>query len=349
MKNNVFRAVAALLMLMASAGMWAQERIVNPEISYAGTPKQYTIGGIAVTGVDGYEDFMLAGISGLSVGDQVEIPGQRITDATKKYWRHGLFSKVSISVDSIVNNLVYLKISLALRPRVASINYIGLKKSERKDMEEKLGLLKGAQITPNMINRAKILAKGYFEDKGYKEAEVEIQQRDDVMNPNQVILDVHIDKHEKMKVKKIILKGNKMLSDRKIKGGLILKGALKKLHETGDILNLFKSKKYTPDRYKEDKQNLIDKYYELGYRDATILADSVWTVDDKHVNVFFEIEEGQKYYIRNITWVGNTVYPADYLSRVLGMKKGDVYNQKLMKKRLSEDDDAVGNNYWNNG
>ena len=327
----------------------AQDVIVNPDISYAGTPRQLEIGGLAVKGVEGYEDYVLTGLSGLSVGQTISVPGTEITEAVKRYWKHGLFSKVAITADSIVGQKVYLCIHLATRPRVSTINYNGLKKSERDDMETKLGIMKGAQITPNMIDRAKILAKKYFDDKGYKNAEIDIVQRDDVTGKNQVILDVNIDKKAKMKVRQIIFDGNEQLSDSKIKGNLIAKGAFGKINEAGKFKNIFKSKKFTPERYAEAKKALIDKYNELGFRDATILVDSVWTVDDKHVSVYVKLDEGQKYYLRNITWVGNTVVSSDYLSAVLGMKKGDVYNQKHMKKRLSEDDDAVGNYYWNNG
>ena len=347
--NRIIGCLTLLAALLFSIGAVAQEKIVNPEISYAGTPRSGVIGGIAVSGVEGYEDYMLTGISGLTVGQKIELPGQEITEAVKRYWKHGLFSNVQIAADSIVGDKIYLHFYLALRPRVSTINYIGVKKSEREDLETKLGLLKGNQITPNMIDRAELLAKNYFDDKGYKNAEINIRQRDDVTAKNQVILDVEIDKKEKMKVRQIIIEGNKNLSDSKIKGGLFTKGAFTKTHEAGKLSTFLKSKKYTPERYKTDKQNLIDKYNELGYRDATIIEDSVWNVDDKHVSIYLKVDEGKKYYIRNITWVGNTVFSTDYLSRLLGMKKGDVYNQKFMHKRLSEDDDAVGNEYWNNG
>ena len=327
----------------------AQEKIVNPDISYAGTPRLCIIGGINVHGVEGYEDYMLTGLSGLQVGQQISLPGSEITEAVKRYWRHGLFSKVTISADSIVGDTVYLALNLALRPRVSTINYYGIKKSEREDMEAKLGIMKGSQITPNMIDRAKILAKKYFDDKGYKNAEINIQQRDDVTGKNQVILDVNIDKHDKMKIREIIIEGNKSLKSSKIKGGLFKKGVLTKMNEAGKLSSFLKSKKFTDERYKTAKQNLIDKYNELGYRDMTIVEDSVWNVDENHVNIYMKIDEGQKYYIRNITWVGNTVISSDDLNRMLGMKTGDVYNQKQLNKRLSEDDDAVGNYYWNNG
>jgi outer membrane protein insertion porin family len=329
--------------------MQAQDKIINPDISYAGTPRTFILGGINVTGVEGYEDYVLTGISGLTVGQNITVPGTDISDAVKRYWRHGLFSKVTMAADSIVGDKLYLHISLAVRPRVSTINYEGLKKSEREDMEQKLGLLKGSQLTPNMIDRAKILAQKYFDDKGYKNAEIDIRQREDVSAKNEVILDVIVDKKEKMKVHKITIDGNEQLTDKQIKGSLFTKGAFSKTHEAGKIGNIFKSKKFTPERWKTDKQNLIDKYNEHGFRDANILKDSVSNYDVKHVDVYVQVEEGKKYYIRNITWVGNTVYTTDQLSRVLGMKKGDVYNQKLLNKRLSEDEDAVGNLYWNNG
>ena len=347
--NRIKGYLILLALLFLSMGTIAQEKIVNPEISYAGMPKTYILGGMTVSGVKDYEDYMLTGVSGLTVGQEIDVPGQDITDAVKRYWRHGLFSKAQVAADSIVGNKIYLHFYLALRPRVSTINYNGIKKSEREDMEAKLGLLKGSQITPNMIDRAKQLAKNYFEDKGYKNVDIEIRQRDDVTNNNHVILDVDIDKKEKMKVRSIIIDGNENLADSKIKGGLFKKGAFAKTHEAGKLSSFLKSKKYTPERYKTDKQNLIDKYNELGYRDAEIVEDSVWNEDQKHVNIYIKVNEGKKYYIRNINWVGNTIFTTDYLSRLLGMKSGDVYNQKLMRKRLSEDDDAVGNEYWNRG
>lgn len=344
--RKVFPVVALCLCGLNAS---AQGKIVYPDISYAGTPKTLVLGGINVSGIEGYEDYMLAGISGLSVGQEIMVPGNEITDAVKRYWRHGLFSDVKISADSIVGDKIYLHVSLAMRPRVSVINYVGLKKSEREDMENKLGLLKGAQITPNMIDRAKILAKRYFDDKGFKNADIEIRQRDDVSNKNQVILDVIIDKKEKMKVRDIIIEGNAQLPSRKIKGGFLRKGAFAKTHEAGKLSSLFKAKKFTPERWAADKKKLIEKYNELGFRDATILEDTVWNADEKHVNIHIKVNEGKKYYLRNVTWVGNTVYSTDYLNALLGMKKGDVYDQKLLNKRLTEDEDAVGNQYWNHG
>ncbi len=349
--NNIYNKVLTLLAvaLFHCGTLSAQDKIVNPDISYAGTPRTCVIGGLRAKGVKDYEEYVLTSISGLDVGQEITIPGTAITEAIKRYWKHGLFSQVAITADSIVGEKVYLSIHLALRPRVSAINYYGLKKSEREDMEEKLGIMKGGQITPNMLDRAKLLAKNYFDAKGYKNAEVEIVQRDDVTGTNQVILDVNIDKKEKIKVESITIEGNHNLSDKKIKGGLFSKGVFKKTREAGKLSSFLKSKKFIPEKYEEDKLNLIAKYNELGYRDMVILEDSVWNVSDNRVSIYLKIDEGRKYYIRNITWVGNTVATTDFLNHKLGMKKGDVYNQKLLNDRLKDDEDAVGNYYWNNG
>ena len=349
MYYNRTKILAAIMVMAYSIASNAQDKIIHPDITYAGTPRTVVIDGLTVSGMDGYEDYMLTSISGLAVGQRISVPGTEITDAVKRYWKHGLFSDVSISADSLVGNKIYLNIALKPRPRVSEINYIGLKKTEREDMEKKLGMIKGGQITPNMIDRAKILAKKYFDDKGFKNADIDIRQRNDVTQKNQVILDVVIDKKEKMKVRNIIIDGNESLKDSKIKGGLFTKGAFAKTHEAGKLSSFLKAKKFTPERWKEDKKKLIEKYNELGYRDATILKDSVWNVDPKHVSIYIKVDEGQKYFIRNIHWVGNTVYTSDFLGNVLGMESGDVYNQKLMGKRLTEDDDAVGNLYYNHG
>lgn len=315
----------------------------KPVILYSGTPKRYEIADIQVEGVPNYEDYILIGLSGLAVGQTITVPGDDITQAIKRYWRHGLFSNVQITAEKIVDDKIYLKITLAQRPRISEINYHGVKKSEREDLESRLGLVRGSQVTPNLIDRAKLLIQRYFDDKGFKNAEVVISQRDDVSNENQVIVDVNIDKKEKVKVHEINIIGNEALSDSKIKR------VMKKTNEKGKLRNLFRTKKFVPENYEADKQLIIDKYNELGYRDARIVRDSVSNYDERTVDVFIEIEEGEKYYLRNITWVGNTLYPSDFLNQVLRMESGDVYNQKLLTERTQTDEDAVGNLYYNRG
>ena len=322
---------------------------VKPTVEYTRVPRSYVIGGIAVEGAKNYDDYMLIGLSGLSVGQKVDIPGDEITSAVKRFWRNGLFSNVSIEADSVVDGKVYLRIKLTQRPRVSQINYTGVKKGEREDLESRIGLLKDNQLTPNMVDRAKYLIKKYFDEKGYKNAEVEILQRDDVTAPDRTIVDIHIDKKEKVKIHSITIEGNQALSTKKIKGTMFIPGVFKKTNEKGRPGSWFRPKKYIEEKYKADKENLIKKYNELGYRDAVILADSVWAHDDKTVNIYVKVEEGQKYYLRNIEWVGNTIYSTDRLNYLLRMKRGDVYNQTKLEERLSTDEDAVGNLYYNNG
>ena len=315
----------------------------KPVILYSGTPKKYEIADIKVEGVKNYEDYVLIGLSGLSVGQTITVPGDEITGAIKRYWKHGLFSNVQITAEKIEGNKIWLKISLTQRPRIADVRYHGVKKSERTDLESKLGMVKGMQITPNTVDRAKTLIKRYFDDKGFKNAEVIIAQKDDPSNENQVIVDIDIDKKEKIKVHAIHITGNSAIKTSK------LKKVMKKTNEKGKLLNLFRTKKFVPENFEADKQLIIDKYNELGYRDAMIVKDSVAQYDEKTVDVYMDIDEGQKYYLRNVTWVGNTLYPSEQLNFLLRMKKGDVYNQKLLGERTSTDDDAIGNLYYNNG
>lgn len=321
----------------------------KPTVVY-GQSRKIEIGGINVKGVDNYEDNILISLSGLTVGEQISIPGDEITDAIKRYWKHGLFSSARIDADSIVNDKVYLTIHLAMRPRVSKININGVKKSEREDLEQKMGLIKGNQITPNMIDKAKFVIKNYYSDKGFKNAECQIVQRDDTSSTqHMIIVDVNIDKKEKVKVHKIYITGNDNIKRKKFDGNFFSGGLLKNTNEKG-FKSLFKKQKFVADKFKEDKDKVIEKYNELGYRDANIYADSVIDLGDNTVDVYLHIDEGQKYYIRNISWVGNTIYTTDDLNnKILRMKKGDVYNQTHIRKRLNEDDDAVGNYYYNEG
>ena len=339
-----------LMLAIALAGLtkgYAQENTKKPIIMY-GQPRTVEIGGMKVVGVSNIEDYALLSISGLSIGQQIKLPGDDITNAVKRYWRHGLFSSVKIEADSIVDDKVYLKIILAMRPRVSELNFEGIKKSEREDLEQKIGLIKGSQINPNMVDRAKLIIKNYFDEKGFKNAEVDIIQRDDTARHDETIVDIIIDKNEKVKVNKIHITGNDNIPRKKFTGNFFSGGLLKKTNEKG-FKSLFKTKKFIEEKYEEDKERVIEKYNELGFRDAQIVADSVVDLGNNLVDVYIHIDEGQRYYIRDITWVGNTVFTTDGLNNVLKMKKGDVYNQAHLHKRLNTDDDAVGNFYYNKG
>lgn len=343
-----YRLYTLFLLIICVTELFAQSgKIVNPTILYSGSPRKYEIGGINLRGVDNLEPYILIGISGLSVGDVVTVPGDDITNAIRLYWKYGLFSDVSIVADSIVDGKIYLGINLKQRPRVSQVNVNGIKKKEREDIESQIGIIKGNQITPNMVDQARNIIKRYYEDKGYKNAEVNIRQRPDVTNDNLVIVDVDIDKKEKIKVHKIIIDGVSALSPKKVKY------TMKKTREKTTLRNFWhtflRSKKFTPERYEGDKNLILERYNELGYRDAMIEKDSVSRYDDNSVDIYIKINEGKQYYLRSIKWVGNSVFPTAYLDAVLGMRPGDVYNQKLLEERLFEDEDAIRKIYYNQG
>ncbi|MDR0844780.1 MAG: outer membrane protein assembly factor BamA [Tannerella sp.] len=322
-----------------------------PIISYSSTPKRDTIAGIKVTGVKNYEDFVLISFSGLAVGDVIEIPGAEITDATKRFWKQGLFSDVRIVATREKDKKIWLEIQLKQRPRISELHYNGVKKGERTDLEAKLGLRKGQTITPNVADKAKILIQKYFDAKGFKNVETEIVQKDDLSKEGEVIVDINIDKNEKTRIHEIHIQGNEALTD------FILKKAMKKTNERFSLmkrfktsfLEIFSTKKFTTEEYEKDKKNLIEKYGEYGYRDAKLLSDSIVNINEKFVDVYLNINEGDKYFLKDIQFVGNTKYPTETLETLLNMKAGDVYNQKKLQERLHSDDDAVANVYMNNG
>lgn len=347
--NNITKQLVILMtMLVTILPVEAQNNEQSKPVVVYGQNRKVEIGGITVDGVQNYDDNILIGLSGLTIGETISFPGDEITDAVKRYWKHGLFSNVKIEADSIVGNKVYLKITLATRPRVSQVNVWGVKKSEQKDLMEKMGLAKGNQLTPNMVDKAKIVIKHYFEEKGFRNASVEIIQRDDPAHPDMIMVDVNIDKKEKVKVRKIYISGNNHIKTSKFHGGFFSGGLLKKTNEKG-FKSLFKAKKFIEERYAEDKERIIEKYNELGFRDATIVKDSIVDNGDNTVDIYLGIEEGDRYYVRDINWVGNSVYTTDVLNKLLKMKRGDVYNQKHIKNRLNADEDAVANFYYNQG
>ncbi len=342
------RLLIILSLIIPALGATAQvqapvDTVYNPQIAYTGFPRTYEIADIKVNGADNYEDYIVIGYSGLKVGDVVQVPGDDISDAAKRLWRQGLFGNVEIAVDKIAGDKAWLVINLREQPRISEVRYNGMKKGERKDIEEMLQLHKGNQITQNIVNRAKDLVKKYYSKKGFGNADVNVMLREDLSNKNEMIVDVNVDKNEKVKVHKIYIEGNQVLSDN------ALQRVMKKTNEKGKILNLFRQKKFVRNDYEDDLQRIIDKYNEKGYRDAKILKDSVVAYDDKTVDVYIDLEEGKKYYISDVTWVGNSLYPTEVLDEVLGIKPGDVYNQKLLAQRTTEDEDAVSNLYLNHG
>lgn len=315
-----------------------------PIIEYTLQRKTYEIADIQVTGADSYEDFVLIGFSGLAVGDKIEIPGDQITKSLKRFWKQGLFSDIKFKATKIVGDKIWLEIALKQRPRVSEIVYNGLKKTEQEDLEVKVGIKQGGQMTPDLADRAKKIVTKYLEEKGFYHTEVQVLQFDDAARPGYVKVAVNVNKKDKTRVGQLYFTGNNALTHTQINR------AMKKTNDN-NIVNLFRTKKFVEKEFENDKKLIIEKYNEIGYRDAQIIADSVVQspYDSTRVDVYLTIEEGNKYVFGDISWVGNTVYPYDYLDAVLGIKKGDTYNLNELNKRLNEDDDAVAKLYTDQG
>lgn len=334
---------AAALDIKLDKPVAPSDTIFAPDIIYSPIPKQYEIAGISVKGIPESDEYIAIGFSGLAIGDKVDIPGAEITDAVKRFWRQGLYSKVEINVDKVAGDKVWLVIELQRQPRMSEMRFEGTKGGEKKDITERLGMVSGQQLTPNIIAQAKHIIEDYYAKKGFKNAEIKIVQQPDLSKENQVILNVIVNRNSKVKVHKIYIDGNEVLSDRKIKR------VMKKTNESSDLLKIFSQRKFVDRDFADDRTRIIDKYNELGYRDAKITHDSVAKYNDNSVDVFLTVDEGKKYYISDISWVGNTIYPTETLSTLLGIYPGDVYNQKYLNKRTQEDDDAVSNLYLDNG
>ncbi len=346
MRCNISKLLLFLALFTVALPAVAQtpvDTVYNPTILYSGIPRTYEIADIKVNGAENYLDYVIIDYTGLKPGDRIEIPGDAITDASKNLWRQQLFSKVQIAVDKIAGDKVWLSINLRQQPRISSVEYHGVKNGERKELDEMLNLMKGNQITQNHINRAEAIIKSYFSKKGFGNAVVKINLLDDLSEPNHVIVNIDVRKNDKVKVHKIYIDGNEVMTDNAIQR------TMKKTNEKGKLINLFRQKKFVESDYKDDLVRIIQKYNEKGYRDAVIVSDSVVPYDDNTVDVYITLDEGKKYYINDITWVGNSVYSTEWLDQVLGIEKGGVYNQTLLDKRLSTDEDAVSNVYLDNG
>lgn len=306
-----------------------------------GNPREYIIADIKVTGVRFLQPSHLVSISGLSKGMKIEIPGDKISQAVNKYWKYGLFSDVKILIDKIVDNKVYLEIRLKEQPRLNKLLITGLNKSELSDLKDKINLKRGTQITEDILNSTSLIIKKHFRKKGFFNVDVNMTQKEDTAGVGLVDLHIGVNKNHRVKIEKIDFEGNKAYSDRR------LRRVFKKTKQKN--LNPFKGSKYIEADYKKDKKKLIDFYDENGYRDAKILHDSLITLNDKRIELKLDLFEGDQYYIRSITWVGNTKYPSEFLNKVLGIKPGSLYDQKLLNKRLREDDDAITSLYMDNG
>ncbi len=336
-KNNI----TALLLALLSISLAAQEK---QEIADFMTPDDYIIGGVTVTGVRFLDQNALIGISGLRLGQRITLPGEAVTDATKKLWQQGLFSDVRLSIARTQSDTVFLDIFLQERPRISSVKLNGLKKSEVTDITEKINLPAGSQLTTYIMNNTEKIIKDHFIEKGFLNTTVTFVQKDDPDMPNNIILSINADKNEKVRIGEISFIGNEYFEAKKLRRQF--KGTKKK------NWNFFRSSKYIDEKYDEDKDKLITFYNDNGFKDFTILSDSLYPISEDRVGLQIRLEEGEQYFLRDVEWVGNSVYRKEALERVFNVEEGTVYNQSLINDRLNGSagaEDAVSSLYLNNG
>ncbi len=380
-----FRAIAVLLfILLFSSQLSAQITIGSDlnDIDYL-KPQKYTIGGITISGTQHLDKNVLIMLSNLNVGDEITVPGDKITDAIKKLWKQSLFENIKIVATKVEKNNIFLEIQLVERPRLSGYTFNGVKKGEADKLKEILGLVRGDVVTDNLrvSSTSKIL--NHFHEKGFLNADVTVNQVKDTTKINHVKLIFDIEKNRRIKIKEIHIIGNENLSDVTIKRALKntkekarfrpLNSLHELIYQTGvnlfhlnfrgamdsaqNILaedynlRIFKRSKYLENEFDEDKVNLIKKYNKHGFRDFKILDESITINDDKTIDLNIKVDEGNRYYFRDINWIGNTIYSADKLNERLGIQKGDVFNKEILDTKLNMDPNGmdVSSLYLDNG
>ena len=305
------------------------------------SPGDYVIDGITISGVKYLDTNALIGLSGLRVGQEITIPGDRITSAVQKLWDQGLFSDIRITITKIEDDKVYLDIFFQERPRLSSLKINGIRKSETQDLIDKIGLPNGSQVTAFILNNTEKIIKDHYVEKGFLNVTVDFIQKDDPDRPNNVILTINVNKNERVKIEDITFVGNESFQDKKLRRQM--KGTKQK------NMNFFKASKFIGDKFEEDKEKLYTFYNENGFKDFDIISDSVYRINDERIGLVIKIDEGKQYYLRNINWIGNSIYPTSLLDNRLNIEKGSIYNQTLIDKRLNIDEDAVSSLYLDNG
>jgi len=321
-----------------------QKSIPADSLSYL-NPRDYIIGGISVSGTKYLDKDVLVQISKLSKGDRINIPGEQNAVVVKRMYDQGLFDDVQLYITKINLDTVYLEIAVTERPRLSRLHITGIRKGEIEDLQKKLSDKNSKIVNENLLSTTTAIIKKHFNEKGFLNTTVDIKQRKDPGDANSVILDVAVDKKQKVRINQVTFEGNTAFSSKR------LKKFLKKTRERR-WYNLFGSRKFLQEKYDEDKQTLIEKMQDKGYRDAEIVKDSVWKNDDKTVNVKIKVYEGHKYYFGNIKWSGNARYPDELLNKLLRIKKGDVFSEEELNKRLqgpTPNNDDVSTLYLDGG
>ncbi len=314
------------------------------DINYA-TPRTYEIGGIELAGSQNLDKNVVVLLSGLNVGDRIDIPGDRITTAIEKLWDQKLFDEIAISVKDYINDdAVILEIYLKELPRLSKFSFTGVKKSRIDDLRDLIKLNRGKVVNDNLVVNTENRLRKYNVEKGYLNAKITIDQKPDPNEENGMILDIAIDKGERVKIQEIVFHGNDEVEGKK------LRATMKNTKQKG-IMRIFKSSKFLEYEYDEDLDKIIGYYNTLGYRDAYVVKDSLYAYNDESVMLEIWIDEGNRYYFRNITWLGNTKYTNSELAKVLDIEKGDVYDQARLESRLygSVDGNDITSMYMDEG
>jgi outer membrane protein insertion porin family len=335
------RVIIALLLLFILIPLTAQdkEKIYN----YA-RENEYILGGISVSGIRYLDINALIGISGLHTGQALIIPGDAVSNAAQKLWQQGLFSDVRISIDTVRTDTVYLDIFLQERPRISAIKYNGIRPSEKEDIVKKVNLPVGSQITSYLLDNTRKIIRDHFIEKGFLNTTVNYVEKDDPDQPNNVILSINVDKKERVKIGELKFIGNEFFTESK------LRHKLKSTKQKN--LNFFKPSKFISNKFDEDKIKLETFYNDNGFKDFSIISDSLYNISDDRVGLVIKLDEGKQYFLRNVDWVGNSVYKKEQLNKVFNVKRGSVYNQSLIMDRLKGSggsEDAVSNLYLDYG
>ena len=333
-----------LLALLSPLRVFAQENAKekNIVVDY-NQPKNYIIGGIDVTGIQYLGKEQILSLTGLNVGDRVTIPGEDLSAILKRIYLQRYFSDVALFIDSVQQDTAFIRLHLQERPRVSRWEFEGIKSGERSDLNDKLKLRRGSELSEYIINSTSEIIRKFYVEKGFLQTEVNVVQEQDTLIKNAVKVTFKVDRKAKVKVKKITFEGNNNVKDSKLAS---------KMKKTKDmrILNFFSTKKFNEKEYPNDKRLLLQAYSERGYRDAKIVKDSIYYIEEGRMGIHFVIDEGKKYYFRDITWTGNSLYSANQLNTILKIGKGDVYDVVSMEKRLFEAEEGnVSKLYRDNG
>ncbi|MBK8586598.1 MAG: outer membrane protein assembly factor BamA [Bacteroidetes bacterium] len=321
-----FLAIVALFISTLSVSAQVLIGGETQTIDY-GNPKTYMIGGVVISGTKYLDENVLISISGLTVGDSLEIPSEKTSEAIKNLWKQGLFSDIQIFVTRIQGQTIFLELRLTERPRLSTFKFNNVSKSDADKIREKIKLERDKVVTENVKAATKTAVVDYYIEKGYLNATATIQEIRDSTTANRVILIIDVQKKNRIKIHKINFEGNYYLTSS------TLKGTMKETKES-KWYKIFSSSKFLEDKFQEDKASIIAKYTDKGYRDAKIISDSVYRYNDDEVDLTIKIDEGHQYFFRNITWVGNIKYSSHVLDSILAIKKGDIYEQSALDERL---------------